>query len=150
MEIVLKGCPVVPGRATGTVLKSDRSISFWGGVDPHTGRIIDPRHDLFGQSVAGRVLAFPVGKGSSTGSLMMLELARVDLAPAAIVTIRCEPILATGPIVAKHFYGRQIPVLTLSAEDFASLESGQQVLVDATAGKLTRRATSPDLQAGQG
>jgi len=136
MDLILKGCPVVPGRATGTVLKSDRSISFWGGVDPHTGRIVDPRHDLFGQSVAGRVLAFPVGKGSSTGSLIMLELARVGLAPAAMVTIRCEPILATGPIVIKHFYGRQIPVLTLSAEDFARLETGQQVCVDAVAGSV--------------
>ncbi|MEE4607478.1 MAG: aconitase X [Desulfobacteraceae bacterium] len=136
MEKILKGCPVVSGRASGAVLKSDRSISFWGGVDPHTGQIIDPRHDLFGQSVAGRVLAFPVGKGSSTGSLIMLELARVGLAPAAIVTIHCEPILATGPIVIKHFYGDQIPVMTLSAEDFARLETGRQVVVDAVVGEV--------------
>jgi predicted aconitase with swiveling domain len=136
METILKGCPVVSGRATGVVLKSDQSISFWGGVDPHTGRIVDPRHDLFGQSVAGRVLAFPVGKGSSTGSLILLELARVDLAPAAMVTVHCEPILATGPIVIQHFYGKQIPVMTLSAEDFARLETGRQVVVDAILGHI--------------
>jgi predicted aconitase with swiveling domain len=136
METVLKGCPVVSGRAAGVVLKSDRSISFWGGVDPRTGRIVDPRHDLFGQSVAGRVLAFPVGKGSSTGSLILLELARVGLAPAAIVNVRCEPILATGPIVIKHFYGGQIPVMTLAAADFARLETGQQACVDAIRGDI--------------
>lgn len=136
METILKGCPVVSGRAAGVVLKSDQSISFWGGVDPRTGKIVDPRHDLFGQSVAGRVLAFPVGKGSSTGSLILLELARVDLAPAAMVTVHCEPILATGPIVIKHFYGRQIPVMTLSAEDFARLETGRQVAVNAEAGEI--------------
>jgi predicted aconitase with swiveling domain len=136
MNVILKGCPVVAGHAAGRVLKSDQSISFWGGVDPHTGCIVDPRHDLFGQSVAGRVLAFPVGKGSSTGSLILLELARVGLAPAAIVTIRCEPILATGPIVIKHFYGRQIPVITLSAEDFDRLETGQPVEVDAESGTV--------------
>lgn len=136
MEKILKGCPVVAGRAAGTVLKSDRSISFWGGVDPRTGRIVDPRHDLLGQSVAGRVLAFPLGKGSSTGSLIMLELARVGLAPAAMVTVHCEPILATGPIVIKHFYGRQIPVMTLSAEDFERLETGQRVVVDAISGHI--------------
>jgi predicted aconitase with swiveling domain len=136
MDLVLKGSAVVPGRAAGTVLKSDHSISFWGGVDPHTGRIIDPRHDLFGQPIASRVLAFPVGKGSSTGSLILLELARVGLAPAAIVNVRCEPILATGPIVVKHFYGLEIPVLTLSAEDFARLETDQQARVDAGAGEI--------------
>ena len=136
METILKGCPVVSGRAAGGVLKSDQSISFWGGVDPRTGKIVDPLHDLFGQSVAGRVLAFPLGKGSSTGSLILLELARVGLAPAAMVTIHCEPILATGPIVIQHFYGRQIPVMTLSARDFARLETGQQVVVDGKAGEL--------------
>jgi predicted aconitase with swiveling domain len=136
METILKGCPVVAGRAAGAVLKSDQSISFWGGVDPHTGRIVDPRHDLFGQSVSGRVLAFPVGKGSSTGSLILLELARVGLAPAAMVTIHCEPILATGPIVIKHFYGRQIPVMTVSVEDFARLETGRLVVVDAVSGSI--------------
>ncbi|MBW1646612.1 MAG: DUF126 domain-containing protein [Deltaproteobacteria bacterium] len=136
MEKILKGSPVVSGRAFGVVLKSDLSISFWGGVDPRTGCIVDPRHDLFGRSVAGRVLAFPVGKGSSTGSLILLELTRVELAPAAIVTIHCEPILATGPIVIKHFYGQQIPVMTLSAQDFERLETGQRVIVDAVAGEI--------------
>jgi predicted aconitase with swiveling domain len=136
METILKACPVVSGRAAGVVLKSNQSISFWGGVDPRTGKIVDPRHDLFGQSVAGRVLAFPVGKGSSTGSLILLELARVDLAPAALVTVHCEPILATGPIVIKYFYGKQIPVMTLSAEGFERLETGQQVIVDAEAGEI--------------
>ena len=136
MDLVLKGCRVVAGRATGTVLRSDQSVSFWGGVDPHTGRIIDPRHDLLGQSIIGRVLAFPVGKGSSTGSLIMLELARTGRAPAAIVTVRCEPILATGPIVIKHFYAMSIPVLTLSPEAFARLQTGMHVTVDGDAAQV--------------
>jgi len=134
--MILKGCALVAGRKDGTLLRTDQAISFWGGVDPHSGRIIDPRHELFGQSVAGRVLAFPIGKGSSTGSLIMLELARIGKAPAAIVNQRTEPILATGPIVIKHFYGLEIPVMTLSAEDFACLETGQRVYVDATAGAV--------------
>ena len=107
----------MPGTAKGEVLVTSQSISFWGGVDPATGAINDPRHELFGHSVTGKVLAFPFGKGSSTGSLIMLELIRVDKAPAAIVNIRTEPILATGPIVGHHFYGRQITIIFLK-EDF--------------------------------
>jgi len=106
VALKITGCCVVPGIAKGEVLVTSQPISFWGGVDPATGLINDPRHDLFGQSVAGKVLVFPFGKGSSTGSLIMLELARVDKAPAGIVNVRTEPILATGPIVCNYFYGR--------------------------------------------
>jgi predicted aconitase with swiveling domain len=130
----LKGCAVVGGRARGKGLVSRQAISFWGGVDPHSGRINDPRHDLCGRSVARRVLAFPVGKGSSTGSLILLELARIGLAPAGIVNVRTEPILATGPIVSRHFYGRSIPIVTLAAEDFEKLQTGQSLTVDGTQG----------------
>jgi predicted aconitase with swiveling domain len=83
-------------------------------------------------SVAGKVLVFPFGKGSSTGSLIMLELARVDKAPVAIVNLRTEPILATGPIVCRHFYGREIPIMALDEKSFQMLDSGQNVTVNAT------------------
>lgn len=128
----LAGGGVVPGIAKGEVLATSQPISFWGGVDPASGLINDPRHDLFGQSVAGKVLVFPFGKGSSTGSLIMLELARVDKAPAAIVNVRTEPILATGPIVSNHFYGRQIPIISLDKNSFRQLETGQVVTVNAS------------------
>jgi predicted aconitase with swiveling domain len=104
---------VVPGVAKGAVLTTSQPISFWGGVDPASGLINDPRHELFNQSIAGKVLVFPFGKGSSTSSLIILELARVDKAPAAIVNVRTEPILATGPIVCKHFYDKEIPIICL-------------------------------------
>ena len=123
---------MVPGIGKGKVLKTSQSISFWGGVDPATGLINDPRHELFNQSVADRVLVFPFGKGSSTGSLIMLELARINKAPAAIVNVRTEPILATGPIVCKHFYGKEIPVICLDEKSFQKLQTGQNVTVDAT------------------
>ncbi len=122
----------MPGIAKGDVLVTSQPISFWGGVDPATGLVNDPRHELFGQSVAAKVLAFPFGKGSSTGSLIMLELARVDKAPAAIVNVRTEPILATGPIVSNYFYGRQIPIISLDEDSFQMLKTGQHVTVNAT------------------
>ena len=137
MEKKLTGRCVVPGKCDGEVMVSAQPISFWGSVDPETGCINDPRHELFGQSISGRVLAFPFGKGSSTGSLIMLELARVGKAPAAIINMRTEPILATGPIVIKHFYGKEIPVVTLSDDEFKMLKTGQHVKVNATEGYVS-------------
>jgi predicted aconitase with swiveling domain len=132
VEQKISGCGIVPGTAKGEVLVTSQSISFWGGVHPATGTINDPRHELIGQSVTGKVLAFPFGKGSSTGSLIMLELIRVDKAPAAIVNVRTEPILATGPIVGHHFYGRQIPIISLKENSFRKLKTGQLVTVNAS------------------
>jgi predicted aconitase with swiveling domain len=126
----------------GKVLKTSQSISFWGGVDPATGLINDPRHELFNQSVAGRVLVFPFGKGSSTGSLIMLELVRINKAPAAIVNVRTEPILATGPIVCKHFYGKEIPIICLDEKSFQKLQTGQNVTVNATENVIFMTHTS--------
>jgi len=128
---------VVPGIAGGEVLMTSQPISFWGGVDPATGLINDPRHELFNQSVAGKVLVFPFGKGSSTGSLIFLELVRVNKSPAAIVNIRTEPILATGPIVCKHFYGKDIPIISLDETSFQMLQTGQHATVNATEGFIS-------------
>ena len=137
MEKIIKGCAVVPGLARGEVLTTLQPISFWGGVDPVSGIVNDPRHELFNQSVAGKILAFPFGKGSSTGSLIILELARVDKSPAAIVNVRTEPILATGPIVCKHFYGKEIPIISLDEDAFQMLQTGQQATVNATEGFIS-------------
>jgi len=131
MALSLHGCKISPGRARGEVLVSSQPISFWGGVDPASGRIIDPRHELFGQEICGKVLAFPYGKGSSTTSLILLELLQVGKAPAAIINVHTEPILATGPVVSRIFYGRGIPMITLAEKDFKRLRTGQQVVVDA-------------------
>ena len=133
----LNGCCVVPGKAEGEVIVTTQPISFWGGVDPKTGCISEPRHELVGKSISGKVLAFPFGKGSSTTSLIILELVRVNKAPAAVINIRTEPILATGPIVSRHFYGKEIPILSLEEEPFQKLQSGKYVIVNATEGYVT-------------
>ena len=136
MEKTLRGRCIVPGKGEGDVLVTSQPISFAGGVDPKTGRINDPRHELFGVPVSGKVLAFPFGKGSSATSLILLELARLDLGPVAIINLRTEPILATGSILCKHFYGKEIPILNLSEEEFCMIESGCRAVVDANGGKV--------------
>ena len=122
MEI--DGICIWPGNGRGSVLATGQPISFWGCVSPVTGRISDKRHDLYDSSISGKILVFPHGKGSSTGSLMILELLRLDLAPAGIINVRTEPLLATGPIVGKHFYGKSFPIVNISAADFKFLKTG--------------------------
>jgi len=142
MELKLTGCGVVPGRAEGEAMVTSQSISFFGGVDPRTGHITDRRHELFGRSIAGKVAVFPFGKGSCAGSLIMLELVRVGKAPAAIVNINTEPILATGPIISKHFYGKAVPILALDEAGFKKIKTGQHLIVDAVQGRLCIRSST--------
>ena len=120
---------ILPGTSQGKILATRQPISFWGCVDPVTGMISDKRHELYQKSVSGRVLAFPFGKGSSTGSLMMLELLRLDLAPAAIINIHTEPLLATGPVVGKHFYQKSFPIVNVSESDFERFETGPFAII---------------------
>ena len=136
MELKLTGCGVVPGQAEGEAMVTSQSISFFGGVDPRTGKITDRRHELFGRSIAGKVAVFPFGKGSCAGSLIILELVRVGKAPAAIVNINTEPILATGPIISKHFYGKDIPILALDEGSFKQIKTGQYIILDAVKGYI--------------
>lgn len=117
---------ILPGTGRGQVLATRQPISFWGCVDPVTGLISDKRHELYQESVSGKILVFPFGKGSSTGSLMILELLRLDLAPAAIINIRTESLLATGPVVGKHFYGKTFPIVNVAESDFGYFKTGQQ------------------------
>jgi len=123
--VELKGNFILKGTGKGEILATKNPISFWGCVDPLTGIISDKRHELYKSCIADKVLVFPYGKGSSTGSLMILELIRNNKAPAAIINIRTEPLLTTGPVVGKHFYGKYFPVLTIDEDSFDHLKTGQ-------------------------
>ena len=109
----LRGRCLVDGAAAGPVLFTDTGLSFWGGVDPATGEVIDRHHPLSGRNVAGAVLAMPQGRGSCSGSAVMLELIMNGRAPAALVFETPDDILALGVIVADEIFGRAIPVLGL-------------------------------------
>jgi predicted aconitase with swiveling domain len=101
---------LVAGRSgTGRALVLDEPISFWGGVDPKSGRIADVRHPQRGEAVAGRVLFLPGTIGSSSASAVLLELVRSGNAPAAIVMHEPDAILLLGLIVAKEM-GWETPV----------------------------------------
>ena len=118
------------GKAEGRALVTDKSLCFWGGLDPETGKIIETGHPLEGQDVTGKVLIFPRGHGSSSSSGVLLEAIRCHHAPAAIINIFCEPIIATGSIVASVLYGKSVPIATVSEDDFKSFFSDILVRVN--------------------
>jgi len=129
MGDLIQGVVVVAGEATGELLVSDQPPSFWGGYDRETGEIIDRRHPLSGQIAAGRILAIPSTIGSSTTTAVLLEAVRARKAPAAILTRGVDSFLALASVVADEMYRRPIPLIALSAEQFAKLTSGTAVQV---------------------
>ena len=123
--------PVVPGAASGTVLKLGEPLSLWGGLEPTTGEITDRRHPQSGQIVSGRVLVMPSGRGSSSASSILLEAVRLNTAPAAIITAEVDGILALGAVVAHELYASAPPLLVVTADDYARLADGQQIKINA-------------------
>ncbi len=115
---------VIAGNAKAEVLLSDEPLSFWGGYDQHSGEIIDRRHPLSGQNAAGKILALPFSRGSSTTTAILLEALKAGTAPAAILTIGTDPFFALATIVADELYQINIPILALESEDFGKINKG--------------------------
>jgi uncharacterized protein len=117
------------GIAEGEALVSADAISFFGGVDPKTGVIIDKGHPLEGKCIAGKVLVFPRGKGSTVGSYVLLQLKKNTVAPCAIINEEAEPIIAVGAIISR------IPMADkLESGAYARIKNGIRVSVDGTSG----------------
>lgn len=126
----LTGRVIRAGLASGRALVSSRPIGFLGGVDPDTGIVIEPRHPLEGQSIAGRVLVFPGGKGSTVGSYTILRLARSGHAPAAMLCGLSEAIVAVGAILAG------IPMV--DSVDISSIRTGDCIHIDGNSVEVRR------------
>ena len=101
---------LVPGAASGPVLKLDEPLSFWGGLDSASGTIIDRLHPQQGASVAGSLLMMPAGRGSSSGSATLAEALRLGNGPAAILMLERDAIVVVGAMVAAELYGLACPV----------------------------------------
>lgn len=127
MAKIIEGKALVAGTAKGLALTTNEPLSFWGGYDQWTGEIIDRRHPLSGQNAKDKVLVVPASRGSSTTTAVLLEAIRNGNAPAAIVVSCVDRFFALASIVADEMYGRPIPVVALSDEDFASLKTGEQI-----------------------
>lgn len=112
---------LVPGPVDGERLVLTAPISFWGGVSPVTGCIIDPRHPQCGAALKGRVLMLPAAKGSSSGSSVLAETLRNGTGPIAIILGEPDAILATGALVARQLYGIICAVAVAEGDAFLAL-----------------------------
>ncbi|QSZ68260.1 DUF126 domain-containing protein [Methanofollis aquaemaris] len=132
--MIVKGRGIAKGSASGKMLVSDAPLSFLSGVDPESGVIIEKGHPLEGRSIAGTVFAFPYGKGSTVGSYVMYALSRNEKAPAAIINIEAEPIIATGAIISG------IPMVDHLEVGLSDLPEGAEVTVDGDEGTVAWEA----------
>lgn len=126
--MVLEGRIIHSGRGEGRALVSPAPIGFLGGVDPDTGVVIEPNHPLQGKSLAGVVLVFPTGKGSTVGSYTILRLARNGRAPAAMINAESEAIVAVGAIIGDIPMADQIDIDVIHDGDWVSVEDGRVTL----------------------
>jgi predicted aconitase with swiveling domain len=131
----IRGRGISKGRASGPLLVSPAPISFLSGVDPESGIIIEKGHPLQGSSIAGTVLAFPYGKGSTVGSFVLYALSRNRHAPAAIINREAEPIIATGAIIGG------IPMIDRISVPMDRLKTGVIVSVDGMSGSMEYEGT---------
>ena len=129
-ERLIAGRPIVEGEAVGEALVTAEALSFWGGYDFHTGEIIDKHHPLAGVRAAGRILAVPFSKGSSTTTAVLLEAVRAGTAPAAIITTGVDAFFALASIVADVMYAKSFPVIALEPAQFALLQTGMRITID--------------------
>ncbi|WP_243434549.1 aconitase X [Pseudomonas sp. 30_B] len=123
-DVALAGRVLMGGSAEGALLYAGTGLSLWGGVDPYTSEVIDRHHPLSGSLLSGRVLAIPSGRGSCTGSSVMLEMLLNGHAPSALLLAEPDEILTLGVLVAQVLFGRAIPVLCLGREGFERLAGG--------------------------
>jgi predicted aconitase with swiveling domain len=128
--MLIRGRGIAKGRGEGPLLVSPAPLSFLSGVDPATGIIVEKGHPLQGRCIAGKVLAFPYGKGSTVGSYVIYALSRNGHAPAAIINTEAESIIATGAIIGK------IPMIDHIEIPMDRLRNGVHVVVDGEAGEM--------------
>ena len=114
---------VVESETKGQVFTCSESLSFWGGVDPDTGKIIDSHHPNHGVALAGKIVLMPSSRGSCSGSGVLLQLARNNIAPAAIVFCEAEEILTLGAIIAAKLFDSPVVILRLPVKIYEELSN---------------------------
>ena len=118
----MKGRIIYRGKAEAEALVTTQPISFYGGVDPNTGTVIEKGHELQGVSINGKILVFPQGKGSTVGSYTLYRLKKNGVAPAGMVNRECETIVAVGAIIS------EIPCV--DKVDISQIKTGDRIRIE--------------------
>ena len=120
----LKGRIIYKGVGEGEALTTTQPISFYGGVDPSTGEVIEKGHELQGKIVKDKILVFPTGKGSTVGSYTLYRMKKNGTAPAGIVNRECETIIAVGAIISEIPCVDQVNIAQIHTGDQVKVENG--------------------------
>ncbi|MCR6500575.1 aconitase X [Shinella sp. CPCC 101442] len=124
---------ILAGTASGPIIAAGEALSFWGGVDPATGRVIDVHHPLHGVPITGGILMMPSSRGSCTGSGVLLDMALTGRAPAALVFSEAEDVLTLGALIAAEMFDRPLPVLRVSHDAYDALCRAKTATISNTA-----------------
>ncbi len=122
-KMELKGRTISKGVGEGEALTTTQPISFYGGVDPDTGEIIEKGHELQGKKVKGKILVFPTGKGSTVGSYTLYRMKKNGTAPAGIINKECETVVAVGTIISGIACVDKIDISTIETGDIVTIEN---------------------------
>ncbi len=133
--LIFRGRMIKAGKAAGEAIVSPEAISFFGGIDPETGVVIEKGHPLEGQKIVGKILVFPTGKGSTVGSYIIYRLKQRGLAPAAIVNAQADPVVAVGAVIAEIPMVDLVPWEKISTGDFVEVDGNEVRVRKARAGE---------------
>ncbi|MGQ9695802.1 MAG: DUF126 domain-containing protein [Thermodesulfobacteriota bacterium] len=129
MKIILKGRRIIGGMAEGEAIVTRQPVSFLGGVNPDQGIIVEKGHELEGKSITNKIFIFPHGKGSTAGPYIIYAMAKRRTAPAAMINLEAEPIIAVGAAMGN------IPLIDrLDQNPLEIISSGDQVKINGDAG----------------
>ena len=127
-KMELKGRIISKEKGEGDALVTSEPISFYGGVDPNTGEVIEKGHELHGKSVKGKVLVFPTGKGSTVGSYTLYRMKKNGAAPAGIINSECETVVAVGAIISEIPCVDRIDISRIKTGDRVRIENGMVIV----------------------
>jgi predicted aconitase with swiveling domain len=129
MKIILKGRKVIGGVAEGEAVVTKEPVSFLGGVNPDKGTVVERGHELEGKSITGKIFVFPHGKGSTAGPYIIYAMAKRKTAPAAMINVEAEPIIAVGAAMGN------IPLVDrLDKNPLEAIATGDRVRIDGDQG----------------
>ncbi|GGC84630.1 hypothetical protein GCM10007216_14160 [Thalassobacillus devorans] len=126
----ITGNVIVAGKGEGEVIATDVPLSFWGGYNSETGDIIDHHHPLYGENLTGKVFVLPGGRGSCTGSMVLLQAIYSNNSPGAIILKQIDEIISLGAIVADEIFKMKLPIIALNEPDFALAQKASYIKVN--------------------
>jgi predicted aconitase with swiveling domain len=136
-QTIIRGRAVCPGWARGSPLMASKPFMFAHGVQPETGEVIDVRSDICGENMEGKVLIYPFGKGSTTGSAWFLETIRQGKGPNAVINLEAEPIIVSAVTMARLLYHKTIPLVDRPEKNLSQLITADNLIeVDGNSGTI--------------